>query len=107
MDYLEFIETTVFSRKRAELMKDDDFQAFQSYLLLNHHEGDTISHTGGCKKIRWGLDGKGKRGGVRVIYYLTAPSGRVYLLLIYSKNEKDDLSGQEKAILRSIVQQLD
>ncbi|BEN35919.1 hypothetical protein SMKC041_25510 [Serratia marcescens] len=47
MDYLEFIETTVFSRKRAELMKDDDFQAFQSYLLLNHHEGDTISHTGG------------------------------------------------------------
>lgn len=58
MDYLEFIETTVFSRKRAELMKDDDFQAFQSYLLLNHHEGDTISHTGGCKKIRWGLDGK-------------------------------------------------
>lgn len=54
MDYLEFIETTVFSRKRAELMKDDDFQAFQSYLLLNHHEGDTISHTGGCKKIRWG-----------------------------------------------------
>ncbi|WP_440489211.1 type II toxin-antitoxin system RelE/ParE family toxin [Serratia nevei] len=107
MDYLEFIETTVFSRKRAELMKDDDFQAFQSYLLLNHHEGDTISHTGGCKKIRWGLDGKGKRGGVRVIYYLTAPCGRVYLLLIYSKNEKDDLSGQEKAILRSIVQQLD
>lgn len=107
MDYLEFIETTVFSRKRAELMKDDDFQAFQSYLLLNHHDGDTIGHTGGCKKIRWGLEGKGKRGGVRVIYYLTAASGRVYLLLIYRKNEKDDLSEQEKAILRSIVQQLD
>lgn len=107
MDYLEFIETTAFSRKRAELMKDDEFQAFQSYLLLNHQEGDTISHSGGCKKIRWGREGMGKRGGVRVIYYLTGSGGRVYLLLIYRKNEKDDLSGREKAILKSIAQQLE
>jgi len=52
MDYLEFIETTVFSKARVAVMDDDELQEFQRYLLENHDEGDTISHTGGCKKIR-------------------------------------------------------
>lgn len=106
MNYLEFVETTVFSRLRRELMDDDEFQALQSYLLESHELGDTISHTGGCKKIRWSRPGMGKRGGVRIIYYVRLASGRLYLLLIYPKNAKDDLSEKEKAVMKAFSQQL-
>ncbi|EGY28569.1 hypothetical protein Rin_00014930 [Candidatus Regiella insecticola 5.15] len=105
MDYLEFIETTSFSKVRKELMEDDEFQELQNYLLKNHEKGDTLSHTGGCKKIRWNRQGMGKQGGVRVIYYVRLLSGRLYLLLVYPKNAKSDLTGKEKTILKSISQQ--
>jgi len=107
MEYLEFIETPVFSRRRAELLPDDDFRVLQEHLLKNHDLGDTISKTGGCKKIRWSREGMGKRGGVRVIYYVITKSGRLYLLLVYPKNEKDDLTEAEKAVLKSISQQIE
>lgn len=107
MNYLEFIETTTFSKARRELMEDDEFQELQSHLLDNHERGDTISQTGGCKKIRWSRPGMGKRGGVRIIYYVRLTSGRLYLLLIYPKNVKEDLSEKEKAVLKAFSQQLD
>ena len=106
MNYLEFVETNVFSRLRKELMDDDEFRELQSYLLESHDQGDTISQTGGCKKIRWSRSGMGKRGGVRIIYYVRLLSGKIYLLLIYPKNAKDDLSESEKAILKAISQKL-
>jgi hypothetical protein len=64
MDYLEFVETTAFSRARAELMTDDEFQEFQHYLLEHHDDGDTISHSGGCKKnsLESQRHGKTRRG---------------------------------------------
>lgn len=106
MEYFEFIETPVFSKQRSELLDDDSYQKFQAFLLRNHEEGDTIIKTGGCKKIRWGLDGKGKWGGVRVIYYTMTTPGKIYLLLVYSKNRKDDLTEPEKTILNQIAKQL-
>lgn len=105
-DYLEFIETTAFSKARKELMHDDEFQELQSHLLINDEEGDTISNTGGCRKIRWGRQGMGKQGGVRIIYYVRRVSGRLYLLLVYPKSVKADLTEKEKAILKSISQRL-
>lgn len=107
MNYLEFVETMPFSKARRELMEDDEFQALQTHLLEAHERGDTISQTGGCKKIRWSRPGMGKRGGVRIIYYVRLASGRLYLLLIYPKNVKDDLSEQEKAVLKALSQKLD
>ncbi|AKH64000.1 MULTISPECIES: type II toxin-antitoxin system RelE/ParE family toxin [Photorhabdus] len=104
MDYLEFIETTAFSKVRAELIKDNEFQELQTYLLKYHEHGDTISQTGGCKKIRWGRKGMGKRGGVRVIYYVRTLSGRLYLLFIYPKNVQEDLTQAQKAQLKNAVQ---
>ncbi len=103
MDYLEFVETSAFSRLRKELMEDDEFQELQSYLLEHHDTGDTISHTGGCKKIRWGRKGIGKRGGVRVIYYVRTTKGRLYLLLVYPKNAKDNISQEEKNLLKNAI----
>lgn len=105
MEYMEFIETPTFSKARRALMDDDEFQELLSFLLDNHEYGDTISHTGGCKKIRWSRQGMGKRGGVRVIYYIKLASGRVYLVLIYPKNVKDDLTESEKILLKTLSQQ--
>ncbi|MDX7626864.1 type II toxin-antitoxin system RelE/ParE family toxin [Enterobacter bugandensis] len=85
-------------------MDDDECRELQTYLLEAHDRGDTISHTGGCRKIRWSRAGMGKR--VRVIYYLRLASGRLYLLLIYPKNAKDDLSENEKAAMKALTQQL-
>ncbi|WP_314141144.1 type II toxin-antitoxin system RelE/ParE family toxin [Buttiauxella noackiae] len=69
--------------------------------------GDTIRNTGGCQKIRWNRPGSGKRGGVRVIYYAVTAKGRLYLLTIYAKNVKDDLSEAEKAVLRRLTEHLE
>ncbi|WP_341265726.1 type II toxin-antitoxin system RelE/ParE family toxin [Morganella morganii] len=106
MDYLEFIETKIFSHTRKEMMTDDEFREFQSYLLENYERGNTISQTGGCKKIRWQRRGTGKQGGLRVIYHALPAHGKLYLLLIYPKNVKDDLSSQERTVLRSLSQKL-
>ena len=103
MDYLEFIETSAFSAFRQGLINDDELRELQTYLMMNPDKGDTISHTGGCKKIRWSHKGAGKRGGVRIIYYLRLASGRIYLLLAYPKSDKSDLTEHEKALLKSAV----
>ncbi|KAA6099978.1 MULTISPECIES: type II toxin-antitoxin system RelE/ParE family toxin [Pantoea] len=106
-NYLEFIETRVFSKARQSLLADDqEFQELQIFLLEHHESGDTISQTGGCKKIRWSRAGMGKRGGTRIIYYTRLSSGRIYLLLIYPKNVKDDLNEAEKALLKVFTQQI-
>lgn len=102
MEHFEFIETPVFSKQRSELLDDESFQKFQAFLLKHHEDGDTISKTGGCRKIRWGLESKGKQGGVRVIYFPMTAQGKIYLLLVYSKNRKDDLTETEKAVLYKI-----
>ena len=87
MDYLEFIETTPFSKQREHLLDDGSFAELQDYLLKRHVDGDVIRHTGGCQKIRWHLPGAGKRGGIRVVYYGVSAKGRIYLLAVYAKKQ--------------------
>lgn len=78
------------------LLQDDEFRAFQEILINDPEAGDTISGTGGFRKIRWSRPGMGKRGGVRVIYYNVTKKGRIYLALIYPKNEQDELNQEQK-----------
>lgn len=105
MKYLSFIETPSFSRARSAIMMDDEFRELQTWLLEHYDHGDTIAGTGGCQKIRWSRKNvAGKRGGVRIIYYLKLSSKRIYLLMVYPKNVKDDLTGKEKqAIAKAIL----
>lgn len=93
-----FIELQGFSKRRQVLLPDDEFRAFQEILINDPEAGDTISGTGGFRKIRWSRPGTGKRGGVRVIYYNVTIKGRIYLALIYPKNEQDELSRAEKDV---------
>ena len=103
---LTFIELQGFSRRREALLPDDEFRAFQEILNNDPEAGDTISGTGGFRKIRWSRPGTGKRGGVRVIYYNVTIKGRIYLALIYPKNEQDELSQEQKKMLRQVAELL-
>lgn len=106
MEYLTFIELQGFSKRRQALMDDETYRQFQIYLLENYTQGCYLQQTGGCRKIRWNGNGKGKSGGVRVIYYVLASKGRIYLLLIYSKNEQDNLTTEQCTIIKKLVGQL-
>ncbi len=74
-------------------------------LLANPEAGALIPRSGGLRKIRFELPGRGKRGGARVIYYWVTASSRIYLLLAYAKNEQDDLTEEQSKTLRALVRQ--
>lgn len=67
--------------------------------------GDLVPGSGGLRKLRWRLMGKGKRGGLRLIYYWDVPDGTIFMLTIYRKSEKDDLTQQQLRILRGLVEE--
>lgn len=102
-----FVETSSFSkrvnREGAELLRD-----IQAELLKNPDAGRIIQGTGGLRKLRIADPGrgKGKRGGYRVIYLDLAGIERTYLLALYDKGEKDDISAEEKNVLKSMVETL-
>jgi mRNA-degrading endonuclease RelE of RelBE toxin-antitoxin system len=104
---LEFFETSIFTRRIIELLSDFEYAALQGALIVNPEAGDLIPGTGGLRKIRWQQSqrGKGKRGGVRVIYYAYRSEKVIYMLFAYSKGEKDDLSASEKRMLKQLVEE--
>ena len=77
-----FIETPLFTEDLLELLSDDEYAEFQEHLANNPLAGAVIQQTGGLRKIRWSVQGKGKRGGVRVIYYHVTADSQIRLLLI-------------------------
>ncbi|HEU0016637.1 MAG TPA: hypothetical protein VFQ45_23345 [Longimicrobium sp.] len=99
-----FVEFKPFNRRRAELLDDEEFRALQNVLLANPASGAVISGTGGLRKLRWSAPGSGKRGGIRVIYYVFDQKKLILLLLIYRKNEQEDLSQEQKRVLRMLVE---
>ena len=102
-----FIELTGFSKRRAELIKDDEFRDMQQALIVNPELGNVIRDTGGFRKLRWARPGGGKSGGVRIIYYnRSATSGKLYLALIYPKSEVDNLTQEQKKMLKQLADQL-
>ncbi len=99
-----FVESTIFEKHRSAYLPDDEFQQFQSDLLENPLVGDVIQGTGGLRKVRVGIQGRGKRGGARVIYYYYDSFQRFYLLTIYAKNEMSDLTADQKHQLKTFVE---
>ena len=97
-----FIESPVFTRQVIALLSDDSYAEFQHFLAMQPDAGDLIQGTGGLRKIRWAAQGKGKRGGVRVIYFYVSARQQMRMLLIYRKGVKDDLSAAEKKVLRGL-----
>ena len=100
-----FIETPVFTRRIRELMPDEAYAALQHFLLLRPDAGAVIPQSGGLRKLRWRLPDGGKRGGLRLIYYFDPPYDTIYLLLIYQKNQQEDLSPDQLRILRQLMKE--
>lgn len=86
-----FIELHPFASVRDKYLNDDEFAAFQHYLVDHPDAGDVIPRSGGCRKLRWAIDGRGKRGGVRVIYFLRLNSGQIVLVTMYAKNVQENI----------------
>ena len=100
-----FIELPAFTRRVNELLPDDEYAGLQSTLVKRPDTGAVIRGGRGLRKLRWSLPGKGKQGGVRVIYYWAVLREQILLLLIYPKSEQDDLSPSQLRLLRQIVQE--
>ena len=97
-----FVESPVFTRQVNELLSDEEYAELQQFLATQPDAGDVVQGTGGLRKMRWALGGKGKRSGVRIIYFHASRHGQIRMLLIYRKGVKDDLSAAEKKVLRGL-----
>ncbi len=99
-----FVETSMFTRQIVALVDDETYRDLQTQLAANPQIGSVIRGTGGLRKVRIAARGKGKRGGARVIYYWLADRDQIAMLLAYGKDEQDDLTSDQRAALRSIVE---
>lgn len=105
----EVVQTSTFAKKIKELVKThrllyEDFEAFKRVIAENPEMGDMIQGTGGIRKARLKSASKGKSGGFRVCYYFHDVNiGRIYLITLYPKNEKEDVTPSEKKELKEIA----
>jgi hypothetical protein len=101
-----FIETAIFLRAIKD-MTDEDLRALQTHLLEHPDAGAIIKGSGGLRKLRWASDGRGKRGGIRVIYFHINHAGQIYLVYAYAyaKNVTEDLSPTQLQTLRALIEE--
>lgn len=102
---MRFVETPVFTALLRQTLSDPEYRALQLALVLRPEQGPVIVGSGGLRKLRWGTSGRGKRGGLRIIYYWDAPSETFYMLYLYAKNTQGDLTSAQAKLLRRVVEE--
>ena len=102
---MTFVETPIFTRTIVEILADDEFRLLQVALLLRPESGRVIPGSGGLRKLRWAPNDRGKRGGIRIIYYWDETTETCFLLYAYLKNERDNLSAKQLKILSRLVRE--
>ena len=100
---MELIETPVFTQQVQATLTPEEYRAFQLHLILHPELGARIPGAGGLRKIRWRVADRGKRGGIRVIYYWKSVADQLFLLFLYPKNVRSDLSAKELRTLRALI----
>lgn len=103
---MEFIEAPVFTKLLADYLDDDGYRELQLHLARDPEAGDVIPGTGGFRKVRWADQRrhKGKRGGLRVIYYYLTADTQIWLMTLYDKDTTRDLSPAEKRVLKVAIE---
>ena len=103
---MEFIEAPAFTAMVADYLEDDEYRALQLFLAAEPEAGDVMPGTGGFRKLRWAdrRRGKGKRGGLRVIYYYLSADAQIWLMTLYDKDAMADLSAAEKRALKAALE---
>ena len=100
------VETPEFIRRIDRLLDDDERAALISYLAGNPTAGDLIPGTGGVRKLRWGLEGRGKRGGARIVHFFHDARLPLFLLTAFAKNERADISQADRNSFRKLTKLL-
>lgn len=104
--YREFVETSVFTKRLREFGKTELLNEIQNEILKDPMVGSVIRGTGGIRKMRCGSEVKGKRGGCRVLYADFQVVQKTYLLVIYRKTDRENISEDEKKILSILVEKI-
>jgi hypothetical protein len=99
-----FVETRLFTRIVSDYFSEEEYATLQLALAADPDLGSVIPGSGGVRKLRWAQPGRGKRGGVRVIYYVKREDGVIWMLTIYAKNEAEDIPA---GILQRIKREID
>jgi hypothetical protein len=99
------IETSIFTRQVQTLLSDEEYSQLQMALVIRPDLGQVIPGSGGLRKVRWFLRGRGKRGGVRAIYYWVVVHDTILMLFMYAKNEQDDLTPEQLKVLRRFIEE--
>jgi len=97
------VETSQFVKRSARVWTEEERDEFVDYIARNPEAGVIVAGTGGIRKVRWLSQGRGKRGGVRVVYFYHSLAMPLFLLDFYAKNEKSDLNSQDKQLLGALV----
>ena len=100
---MEFIEATAFTKYIYDYLSEDEYAGLQGYLAEYPEAGKVVPGSGGVRKVRWKMAGRGKSGGVRIIYYFKKQDDEIWLLTIYSKNEIENIPAH---ILRQIAKEI-
>jgi hypothetical protein len=108
---IEIIETREFTKERDRLLKKrsllkEDYDDFKKELAQNPEKGDRVEGTGGVRKVRLKSASGGKSGGFRVCYYFMVSKDDIYFIWLFPKNEQENLTKEEKGILKDIVTQI-
>jgi len=98
-----FIETSVFTCQINKLISDENYSEMQRFLARLPTAGDLIRGSNGCRKLRWKATGRGKRGGVRLIYYWVTTDDQILMLVAYSKTTTEDLTSTQIRTLGQLV----
>jgi hypothetical protein len=101
---ISFIETKLFTRLIQEYLSDDEYSKLQHALISDPEMGAVIPGSGGIRKLRWGVAGRGKRGGIRVIYFLRTRQGQIWMLTVYPKNVAENIPAH---VLKQIKGEID
>ena len=102
---MELFEAPAFTKALPDYLNDNDYRALQKLLISNPEAGEVMPGTGGFRKIRWqdSRRNKGKRGGLRIIYYHFSEDKQIWFLTIYDKDEASDLTAAQKKMLKAAI----
>ena len=100
----EFIETPFFTRSLDRYLDDDGYRELQTYLNEHPESGKIVPGSGGVRKLRWAAVGRGKRGGLRIIYYLRLARGHIWMLTLYGKNVREDIPAHVLKALKEAIE---
>ena len=103
---LTVVETPEFIRRADELMTEEEREAVIGYLASHPTTGALVPGAGGIRKLRWGLEGRGKRGGARVIYFFASSDVPLFALTMFAKNERADLTQDDRNAFRRLTKAL-